>query len=698
MNARSKTHYTACPHDCPSTCALEVEALEGGIIGTVRGSNENTYTAGVICSKVARYAERIHHPERLLQPLRRRGDKGGGSFEPISWDAALDEVAEAYLKAEQKHGAETVWPYYYAGTMGLVMRDGLNRLRHAKKYSGQHFTICTSLAYTGYLVGTGKLAGVDPREMAKADVVVIWGTNAASTQVNVMTHALRARRDRGAKIVVIDTYRNATARQADLFICVRPGTDSAVACAVMHVLFRDGHADRDYLARYTDCPEELEAHLESRTPAWASAISGVPVATIEDFARLIGEHRRSYFRLGYGFTRHRNGAISMHAASCIPAVTGAWAYEGGGAFYNNGAIYHWNRTLLDGLDVRDPSVRLLDQSRIGPVLCNDPIDLKDGPPVTALFVQSTNPMSVAPDLNLVQRGFARGDLFTCVHEQFMTETAAMADIVLPATMFMEHDDVYQGGGHQHILYGPKIIDPPGECRSNHEVVCALAKRLGAEHAGFDMTAKEVVDDLLQRSGWGDVETLARNKWIDCQPPFEEAHYVHGFGHADKRFHFKPDWAGVAPRGFFPTELLATMPALPDFWPTTEEANDEMPYRLVTAPARHFLNSSFNQSPTSLRREKCPQAMLHPDDAQRLGVKQGDKVLLGNHRGQVEIEVSITDGHQRGVVIVETLWANRHFKGGLGINVLTGADPGGPIGGAAFHDNRIWMRPLGVRAV
>ena len=693
MAAQTELHYTACPHDCPSTCALEVEKLDDRVIGQVRGAKDNTYTAGVICSKVARYAERIHHPDRLTQPLRRTGPKGSLEFAPISWDDALDEVAEAFLNAERTYGSESVWPYFYAGTMGLVMRDGINRLRHAKRYSGEHATICTSLAYTGYIVGTGKLAGVDPREMAAADVVVIWGTNAASTQVNVMTHALRARRERGAKIVVVDTYLNGTAKQADLFVCVRPSTDGAVACAVMHTLFRDGYADRDYLERFTDCPQELEAHLQTRTPEWASAISGVPVETIEQFARLIGEHPRSYFRLGYGFSRCRNGAVNMHAAASIPAITGAWQHEGGGAHYNNGAIYHWDRTLIDGLDVVDPEVRLLDQSRIGPVLCGDPFDLQSGPPVTAMLIQSTNPMSVAPDLNSVQKGFARDDLFVCVHEQFMTETAAMADIVLPATMFLEHDDIYQAGGHQHIILGPKIVDPPEDCRSNHEVICALAARVGAEHAGFNMTSREIVDWTLQKSGWGDVDTLAKQKWIDCQPGFDESHYLNGFGHADQRFHFRPNWPAVPPSGHVAVEVLEDMPELPDHWESFERATPAKPFRLVTAPARHFLNSSFNETPTSLRRERQPTVMLHPDDAKALNVVSGDRVVMGNDRGELEIAVDIVDGQQPGVVIVESLWPNHAFKGGLGINVLTGADPAGPIGGAAFHDNSIWIKRI-----
>ena len=446
--ARITRHDSVCPHDCPSACALDVEVLDGQRIGRVRGHKDNSYTDGVICAKVARYAERIHHPDRLLHPLRRTGPKGSGQFARISWDEALDEIGARFLEAEARLGADTVWPYYYAGTMGLVMRDGINRLRHAKRYSGQYSTICTNMAWTGFIAGTGKLAGADPREMAKSDCIVIWGTNAVNTQVNVMHHAITARKERGAKIVAIDIYRNATLDQADLALVLKPGTDGALACAVMHVLFRDGWADWDYLARYTDAPEELEAHLASRTPEWAAGITGLSVTEIEAFASLIGKTPRTFFRLGYGFGRQRNGAVAMHAALCIPAVTGAWRHEGGGAFHSNSGIYHWHKSLIEGLDVWDRSVRMLDQSQIGRVLTGDAIALRGGPPVTALVIQNTNPVSVAPEQRLVKQGFSRADLFTVVHEQFMTETAQMADIVLPATQFLEHDDLYQGGGHQ----------------------------------------------------------------------------------------------------------------------------------------------------------------------------------------------------------------------------------------------------------
>lgn len=684
---------SVCPHDCPSTCALEVEVLDGQRIGRVRGADDNAYTAGVICAKVARYAERIHHPDRLTKPLRRKGTKGTKEFEPIGWDDALDIVAEQFLKAEARYGSETVWPYFYAGTMGLVMRDGINRLRHAKKYSGFFSTICVNPAWSGFIAGTGRLAGPDPREMAKSDLVVIWGTNPVSTQVNVMTHATRARKERGAKIVAVDIYMNGTMQQADLPVLVKPGTDGALACAIMHCLFRDGAADRDYLDRFTDVPRELEAHVKTKTPQWASEITGCPVETIEEFARLVAANKRTFFRLGYGFSRSRNGAVNMHAASCIAAVTGAWKYEGGGAFHNNGAIYHWNRTMIDGLDLADPSVRMLDQSRIGPILVGDKDALFGGPPVTALLIQNTNPMSVAPDQNTVKRGFARDDLFVCVHEQFMTETAEMADIVLPATMFMEHDDVYQAGGSQYILLGPKLVDAPGECRSNHDVICALAQRLGAEHQGFTMSPRELIDWTLQQSGWGDLERLERERWIDCQPPFERAHYTEGFNWPDKKFRFKPDWPKVPFKSPWTAGPIDDIPALPDYWEAIEVADSEYPFRLATSPARQFLNSTFNETPTSVKREVRPTLMMHPDDAAHHGIADGAFVVIGNTRGEVRLHVKLFDGVRRGVVIAESIWPNSAYADGCGINSLTGADAIAPFGGAAFHDNKVWVRPL-----
>lgn len=696
---KSRTGHTACPHDCPSTCALDVEIGADGRIGRMRGSADNSYTAGVICAKVARYAERLYHPDRLLTPKRRKGAKGAGDWQEIGWDDALDEIANAFVKAEAQHGSEAVWPYFYAGTMGWVQRDSIERLRFAKRYSGFFDTVCVNMAWTGFVMGTGALRGPDPREMAKSDCVVIWGTNAVVTQVNVMTHAIRARKERGAKIVVIDIYDNATMKQADMGLVVRPGTDAALACAVMHVAFRDGYADRAYMARYADDPAGLEAHLATRTPEWASGITGLSVAEIEAFARLVGETKRTFFRLGYGFTRQRNGAPAMHAATSIATVLGSWQYEGGGAFHNNGQVYHFDKSELMGTAMEDPSIRVLDQSQIGRVLTGDAEALRNGPPVTAMLIQNTNPANVMPEQRLVRQGFLRGDLFTAVHEHFMTDTAKLADIVLPATMFVEHDDLYRGGGQSHMLFGPKLVEPPETVRTNLFVIEELAKRLGvADRPGFGYTEREMIDRILRRSNMGTLEEFEANRWIDCQPDFDTAHFVNGFAFPDGRFRFRPDWVD-GPSPVKPPEILGNLgpvsglPAFPDHVQLIESADEAHPFRLATSPARNFLNSSFTEMPTSRQKEGRPELLLSPADAAVLSVQDGDVVQIGNPRGAVRLHARLSETVRPGVVIAEGLWPNSAHLDGEGINVLTGADAVAPHGGAAVHDTKVWLKKV-----
>jgi anaerobic selenocysteine-containing dehydrogenase len=678
---------STCPHDCPSTCALEVERIDDRTIGRVYGAKDNPYTAGVICAKVSRYAERVHHPERLTRPLLRTGEKGVGidAFSPISWDEALDQVADRLAATASRDGSEAVWPYFYAGTMGLVQRDNIECLRHVMRYSRQHSTFCTALADAGWNAGTGAKRGVDAREIAHSDLVVVWGGNPVSTQVNLMHHIARAKRDNGARLVVVDPYRTGTAEKAHMHLMLRPGTDGALACAVMHVLFRDGHADRDYMDRYTDAPRELERHLECRTPEWAARITGLDAASIVDFAHLYGEAKRPYIRVGYGLSRSRNGAVNVHAVSCLPAVTGAWKVKGGGALYGNSAIYGIDQACIMGLDVLDPDTRVLDQSRIGPILCGDAGDLDGGPPVNAMLIQNTNPMVVAPQLVDVRRGFSRKDLFVCVHEQFMTDTAAMADIVLPATMFLEHDDLYQASGHTFVQVARRVIEPPGACRSNHWVLSRLAARLGASHPGLELSEWELIDDALRRSGLPDAATIHAGRWHDRAPEFETAHYLDGFAHADRRFHFKPRWSeyGVDHRD---------MPTLPDHHDVIDNADDRHPFRLVAAPARQFLNSSFTETPTSKRRENRPTLLMHPADIESVDGLEGARARVGNERASVVVHVRPFDGVQRGVVVCESIWPGAAFEEGIGINALVSAERGVPNGGAVYHDTAVWIRP------
>jgi anaerobic selenocysteine-containing dehydrogenase len=684
---RQTKRLSACPHDCPSGCSLEVSVEDDARIARVTGAKGQSYTSGVICAKVARYAERVHHPDRLLHPLRRVGAKGEGRFERITWDDALDIMAAAFTRAADWHGKASVWPYHSGGTMGLIQRYGMEGFRNALGYSRQHSSICMTPAEAGWRAGVGALRGADPREMADADLIVVWGGNPVSTQVNAMTHIAAARK-RGAKLAVVDVYRTPTMAQADIPLLINPGTDGALALAILHVLLRDGHADRDYLATFTDFDGEVESHIGTRTPEWASAITGLAAPAITDFARLIGTTPRTFLRPGFGFTRSHNGAAAMHAVTCIPAVAGSWRHHGGGAFFINWERANWgfDPVLAHAMDRLDPQMRVLDQSRIGAVLTGDAEALKGGPPVMAMLMQNANSAEVAPETRLVRQGLAREDLFLAVHEQFMTTTARYADIVLPATMFVEHDDIYAAYGHTHVTYGPRLIAPPGETRSNHDVRSALALRLGVDHPSFSMTAGELIDDGFRRAGLGGLEACAETGWIDRARSFEENHFLSGFEQPGKRFRFKPDWASIGP-------VPGKLPAIADWMDDYERPDDTYPLKLVTPPARNFLNSTFTETATSTAKEggEGPQALLHPDTAGRFGIFDADLVRVGSRRGDVMLRAKVVEGLQPGTVVIEGLWPSGSFATREGVNVLVSERPVPPNGGVGFHDTAVWVR-------
>ncbi len=673
--------HSTCPHDCPSTCALSIEKINDQTIGRVYGA-DNPYTAGVVCAKVARYAERIHHPDRLSQPLRRVNSKSAATaeFEPVSWEDALDEIAQRFQSIIQEFGAQAIWPYHYAGTMGLVQRDGLDRLRNCLGTSQQHSTFCTTLADAGWIAGTGVKRGSDSRSISQSEVIVVWGGNPVNTQVNLMHHIALARKQ-GAKMVVIDPYVTGTAKKADLHLMLKPGTDGALACAVMCVLLQEGLVDTDYLDRHTDFSDDVRQHLIQKTPRWAAKITGLSVDEIVEFARLYGSTQKSFIRAGYGFSRSRNGSVNMHAVSCLPALTGAWKVYGGGALYSNGQLYPIDKTLIEGRDRADPSVRVFDQSRIGDVLTGNPHDLQGGPPVKALFIQNTNPLVVAPETQKVKQGLQRKDLFVCVHEQFMTDTAEYADIVLPATMFAEHDDLYVASGHTYIQMTQKIIEPFAQTRSNHEVLCALAQRLGLEHRGFELSAWELCEDALTRSGLPDARSLYEQKWHDCALSFDDSNFLNGFETDDKKFHFKPKWHQQGPRH-------SEMPHYPDHWAVIDDSSESYPYRLVAAPARQFLNTTFTETPTSRKLGDKPVLLMHRDDMQSCDLIDDQRITISSSCGTIIAHVKRVEGIKAGTVVMESIWPNSAFENGLGVNTLVSAEPGYPNGGAVFHDTAV----------
>lgn len=665
---------------------MEVELIGNNQIGKIRGSASQRYTDGIICAKVARYAERVHHPDRLKTPLMQVGQKGSNNFKKISWSEAMGRIAERFFQDSELHGKESVWPYYYGGTMGLIQRDGINRLRHTMGYSGMAKTICASIASAGWKAGVGASRGSSPYEMADADLILVWGTNIVSTQINAMHHISKARKKRGAKLIVIDPYENPTTKVADQHICIRPGTDGALAVAMMHVLFREKLVDTQYMEKYTDCPKELEIHLRSKTPGWASEITGLDVSLIEQLAIEYGSVKRAFIRVGFGLTRQRNGAAAIHSISCLPSVTGKWPLKGGGALFSNSDIYKIDKTLIEGLDSLDNSIRVLDMSQIGRILTGCKESLLGGSPIKSMITQNTNPMVVAPEHRLVKKGFEREDLFLCVHEQFMTETAKMADIVLPATTFLEHDDIYLGGGHSYVQLGLKVIEPYAECKSNHDVINILGKLLGAEHPGFKLDAIRLIDLTLKESGYPGLEHMRKIHWYDCLPSSDETNFISGFHNSDKKFHFAPNWKNLGP-------LYRKMPLLPDHFDAIDHLTSDFPFRLITSPARSFLNSTFTETSTSRKREKKPVLLIHPDSAKTNGIKSDDIILIGSKSGEVKIHAEIFEGTQPETLVVESLWPNSAFIGGVGINALTSADKVAPNGGAAFHDTAVWLKKI-----
>ncbi|GHU05015.1 dehydrogenase [Alphaproteobacteria bacterium] len=677
-------HPSVCAHDCPSVCPLSVELTDAGEVGLFRGVRGHPYSQGVICAKVGRYRERVHHPDRLTRPLIASGPKGSGQFRPIGWDEAEDRIAERFMSDSEKWGPEAIWPYHYAGTMGLAQRGAIERLRRLSGWSEQHETFCVSIANPGWLAGTGARIGVDTREMVDSDLIVIWGGNPVHTQIHVMNWIEKARRARGTKLAVIDPYRTATAERADLHLALRPGSDGALAVAVLHVLFAEGYADRAYLARATDYSDRLDAHLESRTPQWAAAITGLSAEAIRDFAILYGTTKRSFIRIGHGFTRQRNGAAAMHAVSCLPAATGAWTQPGGGALFGHGDIYRLETNLIDARDFSDPATRKIDMSRIGAALTGDQVALSGGPPVASMFIQNVNPAITAPNSSLVAKGLAREDLFLVVHEQFMTDTARFADIVLPATTFVEHDDLYRASGHTFLQVSRAVIPPVGEARSNHRVVSELARRLGVDHPAFAMTEWALIDAVLKASGKPSADEIWRMGGVDCALSFEESHFLNGFGHPDRRFHFAPDWGGLGP-------WHDKMPPLPDHLDIIDRACDEKPFRLVAAPSRNYLNSSFTETPTGSRLEGRPTLKVHPAICERLGLAEGDIAVIGNEQGEIPLHVAATDGMDEATLVVESIWPARAFLEGSPLNTLIADDPAPPAGGGAFHDTAVWLR-------
>jgi anaerobic selenocysteine-containing dehydrogenase len=675
---------SVCPHDCPSCCRLEV-AVEDGRLVRVTGA-AHPFTQRVICGKVREYAERVHSPLRVTRPLRRAGPKGSGRFEPVAWDTAIAEIADRWRAVIAAHGAEAILPFSYAGSMGQVQYHAGHALFHALGASLLDRTICIATAYAGWRATVGAVTGNDSEQMVGADLVVLWGLNAAYSTVNVMTLVKQARA-RGAWIVAVDPYRTPTAQQADEHLPVRPGTDGALALAVMHVLVAEDMVDRDYLARATVGFEALARHVADWPPERAAAITGVPAEVILAFARRYGATRASFLRIGIGISRHDNGGMTCRTLACLPALTGAYAHPHGGALLSSGGAAGLALGVLERTDLLPrPAPRMINMIQLGRVLT----DASLAPPIKALYVYSSNPAAVCPNQARVLHGLAREDLFTVVHEQVMTDTAQWADLVLPATTSMEHEDLYRSYGQFYLQLARPVLPPVGEARSNWETCGALARALGVAEAHYARSPETLIREML---AGGDApvrgityEQLREDGSVRLHLPRPYMPFADGAPTASGKVELYSE--RLARRG---------LPAMPTWVPLTEgPANAPLiaryPLQCIVPPNRFFLNSSFSQSARLRRRQGTPTVMLAPADAAARGIVDGDTVRVESARGSAAFTARVTDATRAGVVVIEGIWWHRFHPGGRGVNMLTDDRTTDMGGGPAFHSNLVEVTP------
>jgi anaerobic selenocysteine-containing dehydrogenase len=650
----------ACPHDCPDTCSL-VTSVQDGVAIKVHGNPAHAHTGGVLCTKVSRYTERSYHPERVLTPLKRSGPKGSGQFEEVTWDAALSDIA-ARLKAIAARNPEAILPYSYAGTMGLVQGDSMAaRFFHQLGASLLDRTICASAGAAALEYTLGGKLGMKIEFFAESDLIIIWGSNAIASNLHFWRHVQTAKRG-GARIICIDPRKTETAEKCHQHIAPRPGTDAALALALMHELIRKDWLDHDYLAQYTLGWDALRERALQWPPARAAEVCGISVAEIEGLAREYGEAckagKNAAIRLNYGMQRARGGGNAVRAVACLPALTGAWRKRAGGMLLSNSGVYPTNKATLqrpDLLGARTP--RTINMSAIGGAL-TAPASAAFGPAVEALVVYNSNPVAVAPDSGKVVQGFAREDLFTVVLEHFRTDTADYADYILPATTQLEHWDIHTTYGHTDVVLNRPAIAPVGQARSNNDVFRELAARLG-------MTEPCFADDDL---------TLVRQAFGD-QVSFDE---LMDKGFATVALADAPFALGgfPTPSGkceFFSQRLAdAGQDGLPDYLPNYEEAKagDSYPLAMISPPARNFLNSSFVNVKSLRDIEGEPLLEMHADDAAARNITTGDTVRIFNSRGSYRCTARVNARARPGVVNGLGVWWRKLGLDGRNVNELT----------------------------
>jgi anaerobic selenocysteine-containing dehydrogenase len=696
----TKTVRIVCPHDCPDTCSMLV-TVEDGRATRLRGDSDHAFTDGFLCQKVSRYLERVYHPGRLKYPMVRTGPKGQGTFRRVSWDEAIDLIATRFRAiAESPDGPQAILPYSYAGTMGKLQSESLDR-RFFQRLGASLLdrTICATAAAAGSDITLGTRAAIDPETVIHARYIINWGSNTSVTNMHLWALMHRARKA-GARIVTIDPFRSKTAQKSDWWLPIRPGTDAALALGMMHILWRDGMQDDNYLERYCLGAAELRQRvLAEYPPDRVAQITGITVADIEQLSREYGTIRPALIRLNYGLQRHRGGGMAVRTLCCLPAVIGAWRHAGGGALLSTSKLYPFDTAALQRPDLTPPGTRMINMVQLAEALLGE----LPGPPVRAMYVYNSNPAAVNPDQSRVLRGLMREDLFTVVHEQFQTDTADYADVLLPATTQLEHFDIHGSYGHMYVQVNDPAIAPLYEAKSNTDVFRLLAKRLDFEDELFQVSDEQLAVHALNGTPKPQGEhsdplgaalqdiTLTRLRQGPTRlnlprdyAPFAEGNFKTPSGKCEL---YSPQ---LAKQGLDP---------LPTYTPPLEDPQTrpdlaaKYPLQMLSPPVPSFLNSSFVNVESLRRAAGTPTVEIHPDDAQARGITAGQWVRVFNDRGSFRAQAVVGESVKRGVVVSQGVWWNRYTPDGVNSNTTTSTALTDFGGGATFFDNLVDVRPV-----
>jgi anaerobic selenocysteine-containing dehydrogenase len=684
--------HAACPHDCPDACATLI-TIEDGRATKIQGDPDHPVTRGFLCGKVAKYIDRVYSPDRVLYPMRRRaakGTHGEGVFERITWDEAFNEIVTRLKQITAEFGSEGILPYSYGGNLGLLNNGSMDmRFFHRLGASQLHRSICSETGGAAMISMYGRKMGTEPEQFRHSKYIIAWGANIHGNNIHLWPFIEEARRD-GAKLVVIDPYRTRTARAADWHIPINPGTDVALAMGMMHIIVREGWHDTDFIAHHSEGFDELQKRLPDYPPERVSQLTGISKEDIERLAREYATVRPAVIRLNYGVQRSQNGGAAVRAVCMLPVITGSFKEVGGGLQLSTSGGFQLNRAALERHDLMFKSplgrpARTINMVQLGRALT----EVND-PPVKALMVYNSNPAAVCPEHNLVARGLMRDDLFTVVHEQFLTDTTDYADIVLPATTFFEQKDLVQAYGHYYLQVSHQSIEPLGDCKSNVDYFRELALHMGFEDECFRQSVDDLID-LALSSGVPQLKGITRER-LEQDPNVRLN--LNGDGNGAPWLPFANGFATANGKArIYNGDLIAEgMDPVATFVAPEESRHHadggRYPLELLARKADNFLNSTFVNLPSHQKMEPHQHDLeIAYEDAKARQIANGDRVRLFNHRGEIFLRARVDGSVQPGVVGARLGWA-KLSEGGVNINVLTSARLADLGGGATFYSTLV----------